>query len=376
MILYLCKSSLERASRCVQQVIPLLPCLLTADDEQSKSRLQLFIWALLAVRSHYGMLDDGARFHVIAHLIRETVSCGKSMLATSIVGREDSADSSSNPKEGSSIHNLIQKDRVLSAFSDEVKYIKSSGADRTRQLQELHLRLDESMVVDSNQKKIIKDEIQSSLIAVLASDNKRRHSFQLSKDEEQQVVAGKWIHTFRSLIDERGPWSANPFPNNIITHWKLDKIEDAWRRRQKLRRNYHFDEKLCLPLSTIAPTDTLSIANDGKSGFGANIPEQMKRVLLKGIRKITDEGSSELSESDAESSGPVSDDPTDKRFSDVVKEIGDQTDIAQDRKDCSSSSAETENSEGSLVSPLCSGYTKEKVSWASGCHEEVLAFLW
>nr|GLL18344.1 BEACH domain-containing protein B isoform X1 [Ipomoea trifida] len=352
MILYLCKSSLERASRCVQQVIPLLPCLLTADDEQSKSRLQLFIWALLAVRSHYGMLDDGARFHVIAHLIRETVSCGKSMLATSIVGREDSADSSSNPKEGSSIHNLIQKDRVLSAFSDEVKYIKSSGADRTRQLQELHLRLDESMVVDSNQKKIIKDEIQSSLIAVLASDNKRRDSFQLSKDEEQQVVAGKWIHTFRSLIDERGPWSANPFPNNIITHWKLDKIEDAWRRRQKLRRNYHFDEKLCLPLSTIAPTDTLSIANDGKSGFGANIPEQMKRVLLKGIRKITDEGSSELSESDAESSGPVSDDPTDKRFSDVVKEIGDQTDIAQDRKDCSSSSAETENSEV-LLSVRC-----------------------
>lgn len=45
-ILYLCKSSLERASRCVQQVIPLLPFLLAADDEQSKSRLQLFIWYL------------------------------------------------------------------------------------------------------------------------------------------------------------------------------------------------------------------------------------------------------------------------------------------------------------------------------------------
>ena len=43
-ILYLCRSSLERASRCVQQVIPLLPCLLAADDEQSKNRLQLFIW--------------------------------------------------------------------------------------------------------------------------------------------------------------------------------------------------------------------------------------------------------------------------------------------------------------------------------------------
>lgn len=77
---------------------------------------------MLAVRSHYGMLDDGARFHVIAHLIRETVSCGKSMLATSIVGREDSADSSSNTKEGSSIHNLIQKDRVLSAVSHMISY--------------------------------------------------------------------------------------------------------------------------------------------------------------------------------------------------------------------------------------------------------------
>lgn len=44
MILYLCRSSLERASRCVQQVVPILPFLLTADDEQSKSRLQLYIW--------------------------------------------------------------------------------------------------------------------------------------------------------------------------------------------------------------------------------------------------------------------------------------------------------------------------------------------
>lgn len=43
-VLYLCKSSLERASRCVQHVVPMLPFLLTADDEQSKSRLQLFIW--------------------------------------------------------------------------------------------------------------------------------------------------------------------------------------------------------------------------------------------------------------------------------------------------------------------------------------------
>lgn len=43
-ILYLCKGSLERTLECVQQVISLLPCLLTAEDEPSKSRLQLIIW--------------------------------------------------------------------------------------------------------------------------------------------------------------------------------------------------------------------------------------------------------------------------------------------------------------------------------------------
>lgn len=43
-ILYLCRSSLERASRCVQLFVSLLPCLMVSDDEQSKTRLQLFIW--------------------------------------------------------------------------------------------------------------------------------------------------------------------------------------------------------------------------------------------------------------------------------------------------------------------------------------------
>lgn len=70
---------------------------------------------LLALRAQYGMLDDGARFHVISHLILETVSCGKSMLATSIMGRDDSVEVSSNIKEAGFIYNLIQRDRVLAS---------------------------------------------------------------------------------------------------------------------------------------------------------------------------------------------------------------------------------------------------------------------
>lgn len=66
------------------------------------------------------MLDDGARIHVISHLIRETINCGKSMLATSIMDRDGLSDSSCNSKEGTSIRNLIQKDRLLSAVSTKI----------------------------------------------------------------------------------------------------------------------------------------------------------------------------------------------------------------------------------------------------------------
>lgn len=377
-ILYLCRSSLERASRCVQQVIPLLPYLLAADDEQSKSRLQLFIWALLAVRSQYGMQDDGARFHVISHLIRETVNCGKPMLATSIMGRDESADLGSNPKETGTLQSLIQKDRVLSAVADEVKYIKTSKSDRTRQLNELRIRMDENSSLDCNQKKAFEDEILSRLNTILASDDSRRAHFQLAYDEEQQIVAEKWIRMFRTLIDERGPWSANPFPNNTVTHWKLDKTEDAWRRRPKLRRNYHFDEKLCHPPSTACSNEATLPVNESKSAFGGHIPEQMKRFLLKGIRRITDEGSSEPTENDAESSGQkisVPEDISDRKGSEGVKDSSDQKDIFQDRKDSCSTSTEQETSEVLTSVPCVLVTPKRKLAGRLAVMKNVLHFF-
>lgn len=80
--------------------------------------------SLLAVRSQYGMLDGGVRIHVISRLIRETISCGKSMLATAIMGSSDElSDLSSKSKEGNTILNVIQKDRLLGAvcfFSTQV----------------------------------------------------------------------------------------------------------------------------------------------------------------------------------------------------------------------------------------------------------------
>jgi hypothetical protein len=48
----------------------------------------------------------------MSHLILETVIYGKPMLATSMSGRDDSAETNSN-KESGFILNLVQKDRVL-----------------------------------------------------------------------------------------------------------------------------------------------------------------------------------------------------------------------------------------------------------------------
>lgn len=160
---------------------------------------------------------------------------------------------------------------------------------------------------------------------------------------------------FRALIDERGPWSANPFPNNALTHWKLDKTEDSWRRRQKLRQNYHFDEKLCHPPST-GPSDEAPLpVNENKFGLVGLIPEQMKRFLLKGVRGITDEGSSEHNDNETEPSGhkaSISMDPSDAQCLEL-KDSSDRKDVLQDRVDSSSSSLETETSEVCLFKLIC-----------------------
>lgn len=156
------------------------------------------------------------------------------------------------------------------------------------------------------------------------------------------------MHMFRALIDERGPWSANSSPNISSTHWKLDKTEDMWRRRPKLRKNYHFDEKLCHPPSISPGVDIINAENENKSSIVGHIPEQMKRFLLKGVRKITDEGNSELIENDVEQcerNASSLKDSSDGQYPELIKDVGDWKDIVQDRKDTSLFSPMTEESE-------------------------------
>lgn len=79
--------------------------------------------------------------------------------------------------------------RYTFQIADEIKYIKGTTTDRTRQLHELRIRMDENISIECTQKKAFEDEIQSSLNIILASDDRRRSLYQLSQDEEQQIVA-------------------------------------------------------------------------------------------------------------------------------------------------------------------------------------------
>ncbi|KAF4394946.1 hypothetical protein F8388_017674 [Cannabis sativa] len=340
-IIYLCRSSLERASRCVQQC---------------------------------KTLNDGARFQVVSHLIRETVNCGKSVLASTIMGKDDS-DAGSNLKELGSIHNLIQKDRVLIAVADETSYVKTLNTDRIRQLHDLSTRMDENSSAESNNRKAFEDDLESSLNSILASDESRRGAFQLTHEEEQQNIVEKWIHMFRALIDERGPWSANQIPDKSEKHWKLDKEEDTWRRRLKLRQNYHFDERLCHPPSSVTSDEVTVPMNDSKSGLAGNLPEQMKQFLLKGVRRITDEVISESNESDTEHSGQkasIAKDLLDSPFPELVK---DSSDWVQERKDSSLISLEAESSEVLTSVPCVLITTKRKLAGRLAVKKSVLHFF-
>ncbi|XP_044956208.1 BEACH domain-containing protein B-like isoform X2 [Hordeum vulgare subsp. vulgare] len=335
-ILYLCKAGLENASKCVLQFMSLLPFLI-ADDDQSKNKLHFLIWSLLIVRSQYGQLDDGARFHVLSHLILETIIYGKSMLVTNILGRDDSIEVNSN-KEAGFILSFIQKDRVLATAAYEVKHMHAVQADRLRKLQKLNSKLNERSTKETQLVQIVNDQIHFSITSALSTDDSRKAAFELAFDEDQQIVADKWIHIFRALIDERGPWSANPFPNDAVTHWKLDKTEDKWRRRFKLKRNYMFDERLCQPSSS---RNEITEPFFDQPSFSTKVPEKMKRFLLKGVRGITDDsgyGSFEDTNGTSESFQS----PSENQNHNNASDSSDHRTAVQNKRETSSTSADND----------------------------------
>jgi len=77
----------------------------------------------------------------------------------------------------------------LPQASEEAKFIKSLKTDRMKQITELRARGDDNVLTDFGQKKAFEDELQNCLSRILSSDDSRRASYQLARDEERQIVA-------------------------------------------------------------------------------------------------------------------------------------------------------------------------------------------
>ncbi|MQL68998.1 hypothetical protein Taro_001305 [Colocasia esculenta] len=199
-----------------------------------------------------------------------------------------------------------QPERSSHGVADEMRYIKASKSDRLKQLEGLRIKIDELCLVELNQKKGLEDEFEMNMSAILSSDD--------------------------------SPWSANPFPNEAIKHWKLDKTEDSLRRRPKLRRNYHFDEGLCHPPAT-NQLQSNNPAMESHTALGT-LPEQMKHFLRKGACGITEEGRSDTE--DANNSGelaPSMNDSLETEGPGIPREHKDLLDV-QDKNDASHGDAE------------------------------------
>jgi len=92
---------------------------------------------------------------------------------------------------------------------------------------------------------------------------------------------------FRYLIDERGPFS-----NDVILHWKLDKMEYPVRQRLKLRQNYHFNNEFLHPIISISKGPPVDLINE-RGNFVKLLMGGVRHFLLKGMRGVTEESLSD-----------------------------------------------------------------------------------
>lgn len=133
-----------------------------------------------------------------------------------------------------------------------------------------------------------------------------------------------------------------------MTYWKLDKTEDKWRRRLKLKRNYKFDKCLCQPSSIKSSNENAAPTVDPSAN--AKITEKMKHLLLKGVRGITGDNSSESCESNDMSDTPQNVQPENHPVSDNTDsaDSSDYPAIVQNRKESSSTSSDNDYIEVSM----------------------------
>ena len=71
--------------------------------------------------------------------------------------------------------------------------MKVSNSERSKQLEDLRVKLEDISLAESSQSKILEDEVVMSMSRILASDDSRRAAIQLKYEEKQQLTAVSFL---------------------------------------------------------------------------------------------------------------------------------------------------------------------------------------
>ncbi|XP_024540202.1 BEACH domain-containing protein B isoform X1 [Selaginella moellendorffii] len=242
-LVYLYRAGLEAVLLSVQQFLPLVPGFLSSDSDQNKGQLYLAIWCLLDARSQVENMDDGTRSHVLSQLIEELIEIGK------VIGLVDKEKRTEETMKNDP-YSFLQQDKVKALVRDDKKFLRAAKRQWVSAVETLNTETNDTRSLELRESKALEEQSLTVLNSIHNSELSRRAAYQLKEDAEEQAVASQWCLIFRNLTDERGPWSSTTFPSDTLVWWKLDKTEDPLRRRLKLKRNYHFDQKLVQPAAS------------------------------------------------------------------------------------------------------------------------------
>ena len=115
---------------------------------------------------------------------------------------------------------------------------------------------------------------------ILEREEANMNNFRSELKEEERMASRQWIKIFRDASNERGAWGDKENEEEIF--WKLQKTEDAQRKRRKLERDYNgSDRKEADNSYTDGAAETADSAASAAPGKSARTPDfaNVERIL-------------------------------------------------------------------------------------------------
>lgn len=152
-------------------------------------------------------------------------------------------------------------------------------------------------------------------------------------------LQSQWLKLYRDLTGERGSWSSGRSENESPIYWKLDKMEDPYRRRPRMRPNYRFDPKLQLPpdeeRTGWKSRKMIESLEDKGEGEGDQMPFFMKALRssssVSGITEL--ETSSTIGSEAGEKEEVAEDTDNEEKGEDGEEAEGEDSEIASSQKE-------------------------------------------